>query len=200
MKDDVKPETSSETEELKAILAGAAKPRARWGLRFFGLAFVAGLAYGAYVWSSHGTTVSYTTSQLKPGDLTVIVTATGSVEPTVQVDVSSEQSGTVREVLVDYNSEVKKGDVLARLDTDKLSADLRVQSASRRAIGQGKARPTDDAGHEPRLDTAGSRHGRILLPGGLRGARKCRGRCDLCGSSPRTGKALARQGNDRFPQ
>lgn len=130
MKNDAKPQTLSETDELKAILAGAAKPRARWGLRVFGLAFVAGLAYGAYVWSSHGTTVSYTTSQLKPGDLTVIVTATGSVEPTVQVDVSSEQSGTVREVLVDYNSEVKKGDVLARLDTDKLSADLKAKQAA----------------------------------------------------------------------
>lgn len=130
MNKDAKPETSSETEELKTILAAASRPRTRWGLRFLGLAALVGLAYGAYFWTASGTTVSYTTSELKPGDLTVLVTATGSVEPTVQVDVSSEQSGTVREVLVDFNSEVKKGDVLARLDTDKLSADLKAKEAA----------------------------------------------------------------------
>ena len=130
MNKDAKPETSSEMEELKTILAAASRPKARWGLRFLGLAALVGLAYGAYLWTAGGTTVSYTTSELKPGDLTVLVTATGSVEPTVQVDVSSEQSGTVREVLVDFNSEVKMGDVLARLDTDKLSADLKAKEAA----------------------------------------------------------------------
>jgi len=128
--EDVKPENSAEAEELKAILANAARPKRRWGLRVFVILALAGLGYGAYLWSAGGTTVSYTTSELKPGNLTVIVTATGSVEPTVQVDVSSEQSGTVREVLVDYNSEVKKGDVLARLDTDKLNADLKAKEAA----------------------------------------------------------------------
>lgn len=130
MSEDVTPENSAEAEELKAILANATRPKRRWGLRVFVILALAGLGYGAYLWSAGGTTVSYTTSELKPGNLTVIVTATGSVEPTVQVDVSSEQSGTVREVLVDYNSEVKKGDVLARLDTDKLNADLKAKEAA----------------------------------------------------------------------
>lgn len=128
--DNANPSTSPETDELKAILASAARPKRRWGLRILVLLIVAGLGYGAYLWSASGTTVSYTTSELKPGNLTVLVTATGSVEPTVQVDVSSEQSGTVREVLVDYNSEVKQGDVLARLDTDKLNADLKAKEAA----------------------------------------------------------------------
>lgn len=130
MTDEPKSLTSPETEELKAILASAARPRARWGLRLLGLAAIAGLGYAAYLWTASGTTVSYTTTALKPGALTVVVTATGSVEPTVQVDISSEQSGTVRDVLVDYNSEVKKGDILARLDTDKLSADLKAKEAA----------------------------------------------------------------------
>ncbi len=130
MTDEPKSLTSPETEELKAILASAARPRARWGLRLLGLAAIAGLAYAGYLWTASGTTVSYTTTALKPGALTVVVTATGSVEPTVQVDISSEQSGTVRDVLVDYNSEVKKGDILARLDTDKLSADLKAKEAA----------------------------------------------------------------------
>lgn len=153
MSDKVKPETSQGTEELKALLAGAARPKARWGMRLAGLALLAALAYGAYLWSAGGTTVTYTTAALKPGDVTVLVTATGSVEPTVQVDVSSEQSGTIREVLVDYNSEVKKGAVLARLDTDKLSADLKAREAAlasaRSAVAKARA---DEQSAKAKLD------------------------------------------------
>lgn len=153
MTDEVKPSTASQTEDLKAILANAGRPKRRWGLRFLGLALLAGLGYGAYLWSAGGTTIAYTTSELKPGDLTVIVTATGSVEPTVQVDVSSEQSGTVREVMVDYNSEVKKGDVLARLDTDKLGADLKAKEAAlasaRAAVSKARA---DEESAKAKLD------------------------------------------------
>lgn len=153
MSDNVKPQTSSETEELKAILASAARPRARWGLRVFGLAVLVGLAYAAYVWSTSSTTVSYATSEVKPGDLTVVVTATGSVEPTVQVDVSSEQSGTVREVLVDYNSEVRQGEVLARLDTDKLSADLKAKEAALASTRASVARArADEQSAKAKLD------------------------------------------------
>lgn len=153
MTDAAKPSTSPETEELKALLAAAARPKRRWGLRIFGLLVLASLGYGAYLWSAGGTTISYTTSDVKPGDLTVVVTATGSVEPTVQVDVSSEQSGTVRDVLVDYNSEVKKGDVLARLDTDKLKTDLKAKEAalgaSRAAVSRTRA---DEQSAKAKLD------------------------------------------------
>ncbi len=153
MTDDARPSTASGTEELKALLASAARPKRRWGLRLVGLLALASLGYGAYLWSSDGTTVSYTTSELKPGNLTVLVTATGSVEPTVQVDVSSEQSGTIREVLVDFNSEVKKGEVLARLDTDKLNADLKAKQAalasSRAAVTRARA---DEQSAKAKLD------------------------------------------------
>ncbi len=115
---------------LQQLLAGTGKRRSRWGLRLMILAVLLGAGYGGYVLSNRGTTYSYTTSAVKTGDLTVLVTATGSVEPTVQVDVSSEQSGTVREVLADFNSQVKKGDVLARLDTEKLNAELKSKEAA----------------------------------------------------------------------
>jgi HlyD family secretion protein len=64
----------------------------------------------------------YVTEPVETGDLTVIVTATGSVQPTNVVEVSSELSGLIREVLVDFNDQVSKGQPLAKLDTDKLSA------------------------------------------------------------------------------
>jgi len=50
----------------------------------------------------------------------VKVSATGNLQPTNQVDVGSELSGIVDQVLVDDNDRVKKGQVLARLDLSKL--------------------------------------------------------------------------------
>lgn len=57
-------------------------------------------------------------------DVIVTVTATGTVEPTSQFQISSELSGTVVEVLVGENDKVERGQVLARLDTTKLAAAL----------------------------------------------------------------------------
>lgn len=68
--------------------------------------------------------VRYVTAPVARGDLTVVVTATGSVEPTNMVDVSSELSGTLRKVLVDFNSRVVAGQALAELDTDNLRASV----------------------------------------------------------------------------
>jgi len=73
-------------------------------------------------------------------DLTVIITATGSVQPTNQVDVSSELSGTIRNVSVDFNSPVKVGQALAELDTDKLKATL---NSSRAKLASAKAKVLD---------------------------------------------------------
>jgi HlyD family secretion protein len=73
-------------------------------------------------------------------DLTVAITATGSVQPTKQIDVSSELSGTVRTVSVDFNSPVKVGQVLAELDTDKLKATLK---SSRARLASIKAKVVD---------------------------------------------------------
>ena len=83
-------------------------------------------AGGAFLWSQKdpAATVRYTTKPAQEGDLIVTVTATGTLEPTNQVDVGSELSGIIRTVAVDYNDRVKVGQVLARLDTAKLQAQV----------------------------------------------------------------------------
>ncbi len=63
----------------------------------------------------------YVTQAVTRGSLLVTVTATGTLEPTNQVDVGSELSGTVARVLVDFNDRVTRGQVLAELDTRKLA-------------------------------------------------------------------------------
>ena len=70
--------------------------------------------------------LQYKTADVKRGNLTVIVTATGTLKPTNNiVNVGSELSGTIKTVEVDYNSPVKVGQVMARLDTTKLEAQIR---------------------------------------------------------------------------
>jgi len=66
----------------------------------------------------------YVTQELARGDLTVSVTATGNLEPRNQVDVGVELSGTIRNVYVDVNDQVKQGQLLAELDTTKLQAQV----------------------------------------------------------------------------
>lgn len=69
----------------------------------------------------------YVFAEVVRGPLLVTVTATGTLQPTNQVDVGSEVSGLIAEVLVDFNDTVAEGDVMARLDTATLEA--RVASA-----------------------------------------------------------------------
>jgi len=72
----------------------------------------------------------YETTPAERGDLVVTVAATGTLQPINQVDVGSELSGTIETVLVDDNSRVERGQVLARLDTAKLEDQLKNSRAA----------------------------------------------------------------------
>ncbi|WP_294131015.1 efflux RND transporter periplasmic adaptor subunit [Sphingobium sp.] len=63
---------------------------------------------------------NYATREVRKGDLTVSVSATGNLKPVNQVDVGSEQSGKITAVYVDVNDRVVKGQRLAELDTRRL--------------------------------------------------------------------------------
>jgi HlyD family secretion protein len=103
---------------------GRTKHRKRWVI--VGLLLVIGAATTAVVWTKGETSnsVQYKVQEAQRGDLTVTVTATGVLEPTNQVDVGSELSGIIKTVAVDFNDRVKVGQVLAKLDTDKLNAQV----------------------------------------------------------------------------
>jgi HlyD family secretion protein len=121
--------------DIKALLQRRG-PSARYGR--MALAALGLLLVGAGLWywwasSSGSSAVVYSTSPAVHGDLTVTVNATGTVEPTNQVEISSELSGTIDTVLVDFNEAVTTGQVLARLDTDKLVANRDLASATLKA-------------------------------------------------------------------
>jgi HlyD family secretion protein len=72
----------------------------------------------------NSNSVQYKTQEVRRGNLTVIVTATGTLQPTNKVDVGSELSGIIKCVEVNYNDRIKVGQVLAKLDTSKLEAQV----------------------------------------------------------------------------
>ncbi len=72
----------------------------------------------------------YNTQPLTRGDLTLTVTANGTIQPTRTISIGSELSGTVLKVNVDVNDRIRKGQVLVVLDTAKLRDQiLRSQAA-----------------------------------------------------------------------
>jgi HlyD family secretion protein len=137
--------------DLARLLASAQPGRRRPWLWAAGLAVVAGVTL-ALLWllqPDRGAGPGYVTTPLVRGDLTVTVAATGTLQPTTQVDVSSELAGTLQSVEVDYNDTVSVGQVMARLDTSKLAASVanaEAQEASARArLMQAEATATEVA-------------------------------------------------------
>ncbi len=81
------------------------------------------VAGGAWWWLSNRAANAapvYNTQPVTRGDLTLTVTANGTIQPTRSINIGSELSGTVLKVNVDVNDQVKKGQVLVVLDTAKL--------------------------------------------------------------------------------
>lgn len=66
----------------------------------------------------------WVTAQVSRQNISSLVTCTGSLEPISQVDVGTQVSGRVEKIYVDFNSIVKKGDLLAELDQTVLAATL----------------------------------------------------------------------------
>ena len=119
MNDTVRDKTALTRE---ALAAGAAPPRSRLFVAIAVALLLAAAAGGYYAWraSSSSAQVQYRAEAATRGNLVVLVSATGSLQPTNKVDIGSELSGIVEAVLVDDNDVVKQGQVLARLDLSKL--------------------------------------------------------------------------------
>ncbi len=95
-----------------------------------GLIALAALGYALLSPDGKAQTPQYRTEEVTRGNLVVTVSATGNLQPTNQVDVGSEISGTIEAVLVDDNDRVRKGQVLARLDTSRLEDQVAKSRAS----------------------------------------------------------------------
>ncbi|MER8368509.1 efflux RND transporter periplasmic adaptor subunit [Mesorhizobium sp. M0991] len=109
------------------------KRRRGWLYPMFALLAVAASVVGYQWYAGSPAKIENTTTLAAMADLTVAVSATGTLQPLTQVDISSELSGVVRSVSVNENQLVKKGDVLAALDTAKLEVQIERAQASAKA-------------------------------------------------------------------
>ncbi|MDH4082468.1 MAG: efflux RND transporter periplasmic adaptor subunit [Nitrospira sp.] len=88
-----------------------------------------------YWWTSGTPPIQYKTTLVDRGPITAIVTATGTVNPVVSVQVGSQVSGKVSRLFADFNSKVTKGQILAQIDQKPFKARL---SQARAAVKSAK--------------------------------------------------------------
>jgi HlyD family secretion protein len=117
-----------------AIKDGGRSPRTTWLLLAACVAVALGV--GGWFWWRHHERAKhllppYATTALQRGDITLTITATGTLVPTNEVTVGSELSGTTLEVYVNINDRVTRGQALAQLDTTKLGQQM---ASSRAAV------------------------------------------------------------------
>jgi len=138
-------DTATVNEELKRALAAEEGGR-RWLRRLaivggITLVVVATVAFRAL--HRPPPPAKYMTASVAVGDVVEKVQATGTVQPLLQVNVGAQVNGRVTKVLVDFNSVVRKGDVLAEIDPQiygtQVSAQAANLAAQRAQLEQAKA-------------------------------------------------------------
>ncbi|MBK6471655.1 MAG: efflux RND transporter periplasmic adaptor subunit [Betaproteobacteria bacterium] len=153
---------------LEALLGPTAAPRAWWRRPslWIGLTVLAVAGAGAWYWlaqrQAHAAP-QYQTQLVARGALTVTVTANGTLQPTTQVAIGSELSGTVAQVSVDVNDRVKKGQVLVALDDtrlrDQVNGSRAALAAAEGARAQARATATEARDNLARLRDVYQRSG-----------------------------------------
>lgn len=116
--------------------------------KLISLAIVASLGAGGYLAYGHfrgngAQEVKYQSTPVQRGRVVAQVTATGTLQPRVTVQVGSQVSGRILQLTADFNTQVKKGQLLAKLDPQLLDASvtraLASQTSASAALGKANA-------------------------------------------------------------
>jgi HlyD family secretion protein len=99
----------------------------KWILIVVALALVAGGYF--YFHRDHAERLSYNTTSVARSEVTQTVTATGTLNPVVNVTVGSQVSGRISKLNVDFNSTVKQGEVIAEIDPSTYQASVEQATA-----------------------------------------------------------------------
>src|SRR5438445_5260377 len=137
----IKPASQKLLSRRKQLIIGAA-----------GIAVLAVVAF--YFWGGQASAAQYLTAKVERGNLRDTVTATGALQAVTTVQVGSQASGTISALYADYNSVVKKGQIVAQLDAavskaqvDQARANLQQAQASlqqaRAAVANSRAGVSD---------------------------------------------------------
>ena len=123
---------ASPADDLRAELAQVEGGR-KWVKRVVFALGLIGLTAGTVLWREKHRPPApsrFVTSAVTRGDVVEKVQATGAVQPLLQVNVGAQVNGRVVAVYVDFNSEVKKGDLLAEIDASVYGAQASQQEAN----------------------------------------------------------------------
>ncbi|CBE70239.1 MAG: HlyD family efflux transporter periplasmic adaptor subunit [Candidatus Methylomirabilis oxygeniifera] len=133
------------------IVRVVGRPRSsRWRYRLIQIlvALLLGIAvmYAIAAWQATRATQApqYQTQEVRRGSLTVTVKATGTLNAVTTVQVGSQVSGIIRELKADFNSPVKKGQLIARIDPDLFETKLAQVQADLQAAQAAVARAEAD--------------------------------------------------------
>ena len=91
---------------------------------------VLGIGYWAFSGDSSAAKVNFVKGKVTRGDVSSFITATGNIEPVTEVEVGTQVSGIIDKIYVDYNSEVKKGQLIAEMDKITLMSVLQSSQAN----------------------------------------------------------------------
>lgn len=86
--------------------------------------------FAAKMFYKKGGNETYKTQRLTMGDITESITASGTINPLSTVSIGTQASGRIAEIYVDYNSEVKEGQLLALIDQDNAKANVAQREAA----------------------------------------------------------------------
>ena len=126
---------------------------------------VVGVGAGVYTMRRSQPEPTVTTQPLSRGDIVDTVGATGTVEAVETVDVGTQVSGVVKELFADFNSIVRKGQIIAKLDPSLIETQIEQQSANvARAEAEVERLKVAFADAEQKLDRARQMSERSLIP------------------------------------
>ncbi len=91
---------------------------------------ILGVGFWIFGTKTQKQTLVYETATVKYADISKSVTATGSIEPVTEVEVGTQVSGIIDKIYVDYNSIVRKGQLIAEMDKVTLQSELASQRAA----------------------------------------------------------------------
>jgi HlyD family secretion protein len=140
------------------VFTGTARPRP-WRKRLVVLAVLTGAGIAAWQvaerWQDEDAAPAYTLAEVTRGDIRAQVTASGTLDPVVQVDVGSQVSGRVKELHADFNDEVKQGQLIALIDPEIFEsgvAQARARLAAARAsLARAEAQAADARTQQTRV-------------------------------------------------
>src|SRR5688572_26664146 len=103
---------------------------------------LAGAAYGIWRWQSGKSApeITYKTAPVEKRRIVARVTASGTLQATVTVQVGAQVSGRIASLSADFNSQVKKGEIIAKIDPQLFIATVEREKANHAAAKAGVVR------------------------------------------------------------